>query len=264
MGMIMPPPGDEFYCARIVERRDISDGLLVMQVDPGGDFSFVPGQYATLGVFAPEKHYERAYSIVSAPHERFIEFFIELVPHGDLTPRLFSRRVGEELTLRKSAKGRFTLDATSSRTNHLLVATVTGVAPFVSYVRSLYRQWEDGSIAGEHKLFLLGGASRSWELGYSEELQRLSNEVPWFSFSPTISRPWDDVDWKGERGRVDEVVRKYADHWELTPENTTAYLCGHPAMVDNVRGILHRRGWQKNSIKEELYFISAKKAARTG
>ena len=264
MGMIMPPPGDEFYYARIVERRDISEGLLVVQVDPGGDFSFVPGQYATLGVFAPGKHYERAYSIVSAPHERFMEFFIELVPHGDLTPRLFSRRVGEELTLRKSAKGRFTLDATSRRMNHLLVATVTGVAPFVSYVRSLYRQWKDGSFAGEHKLFLLEGASRSWELGYSEELQRLSNEIPWFFFSPTISRPWDDVDWKGERGRVDEVVRKYADHWELAPENTTAYLCGHPTMVDNVRGILHRRGWQKNSIKEELYFISAKKAARTG
>ena len=261
--MIMPTPRDDFYHARIVERKDISDSLLVMQVDPGGEFPFVPGQYATLGVIAPEKHYERAYSIVSAPHEKFVEFFIELVPHGDLTPRLFSHRVGDEFTLRKSAKGRFTLDTTSGRTNHLLVATVTGVAPFISYVRSLYRQWQELRFAGEHKLFLLEGASRSWELGYGEELQHLSNQVPWFSFASTISRPWDDASWKGERGRVDELIRKYADHWQLAPESTNAYLCGHPSMVANVKGILHRRGWQKSSIKEELYFIPAKKTAHS-
>ena len=261
--MIMPTPRDDFYHARIVERKDISDSLLVMQVDPGGEFPFVPGQYATLGVIAPEKHYERAYSIVSAPHEKFIEFFIELVPHGNLTPRLFSHRVGDEFTLRKRAKGRFTLDTTSGRTNHLLVATVTGVAPFISYVRSLYRQWQELRFAGEHKLFLLEGASRSWELGYGEELQYLSNQVPWFSFASTISRPWDDASWKGERGRVDELIRKYADHWQLAPESTNAYLCGHPSMVANVKGILHRRGWQKSSIKEELYFIPAKKAAHS-
>jgi ferredoxin--NADP+ reductase len=260
--MIMRSPGDDFYHARIVERKDISDSLLVMQVDPGGEFQFVPGQYATLGVIAPEKHYERAYSIVSAPHEKFVEFFIELVPHGDLTPRIFSHRVGDEFTLRKGAKGRFTLDTTSGRTNHLLVATVTGVAPFVSYVRSLYRQWEDAKFVGEHKLFLLEGASQSWELGYAEELQRLSDKVPWFSFASTISRPWGEDSWKGERGRVDELVRKYADHWQLGPESTNAYLCGHPSMVANVKGILHRRGWQKSTIKEELYFIPAKKTAR--
>src|SRR5258708_19271732 len=102
--MIMPSPGDDFYHARIVERKDISDSLLVMQVDPGGEFPFVPGQYATLGVIAPEKHYERAYSIVSAPHEKFVEFFIELVPQADLTPRLSSHPVGDALTLRNTPK----------------------------------------------------------------------------------------------------------------------------------------------------------------
>ena len=75
----MTPSNDKFYNARIIERRDISDDLWVIRVDPGGGYSFVPGQYATLGVVAPEKHYERAYSIVSAPHEKFLEFFVELV-----------------------------------------------------------------------------------------------------------------------------------------------------------------------------------------
>src|ERR1700692_4749865 len=133
--MLMIPSGDKFYRARIIERRDISGDLWAIRVDPGGEYSFLPGQYATLGVVSPEKHYERAYSIVSAPHEKFLEFFVELVPEGDVTPRLYPYRVGDEFTLRKATKGRFTLDTNNKRANHLLLATVTGVAPFVSYVR---------------------------------------------------------------------------------------------------------------------------------
>src|SRR3979411_2697542 len=143
--MPMTPSNDKFYNARIIERRDISDDLWVIRVDPGGAYSFVPGQYATLGVVAPEKHYERAYSIVSAPHEKFLEFFVELVPAGDVTPRLYPARVGDEFTLRKIAKGRFTLDLAGARTNHLCLATVTGIAPFVSFARSLYAVCMDRS-----------------------------------------------------------------------------------------------------------------------
>src|ERR1700682_4049011 len=180
--MLMIPSRDKFYSARIMERRDISNDLWAIRVDPGGEDSFLPGQYATLGVVTPEKHYERAYSIVSAPHEKFLEFFVELVPEGDVTPRLYPYKVGDEFTLRKVAKGRFTLGLNSDRTNHLLLATVTGVAPFVSFVRSLYRQWKDAKFQGEHKLFLLDGASPSWELGYREELNRLAAEVPWLTY----------------------------------------------------------------------------------
>ena len=47
------------------------------------------------------------------------------------------------------------LDLRSGRTNHLLVSTVTGIAPFVSYVRTLYRDWKsgDGPMPGNHKLY---------------------------------------------------------------------------------------------------------------
>jgi ferredoxin--NADP+ reductase len=254
----MAPSVDKYYSARVIERRDISDDLWVIRVHPGGEYSFLPGQYATLGVVAPEKHYERAYSIVSAPQEEFLEFFVELVPQGDVTPRLYPYQVGDEFTLRKVAKGRFTLDTRSSRTNHLLLATVTGVAPFVSFVRSLYRQSKGKKIEGGHKLFLLDGASRSWELGYREELNRFAAEVPWLTYVPTVSRPWEDKSWKGETGRVDDLLRKYADSWGLTPGNTSAYLCGHPSMIENTKGILKRRGWENEAVKEEAFFIPGK------
>jgi ferredoxin/flavodoxin---NADP+ reductase len=252
---------DKFYQARVVERKEFASDLWMFRVEAGGEFHFAAGQYATLGVWTPDKHVERAYSIVSAPHEPELEFFVELVPQGELTPLLYDLKVGDTLSCRKVAKGRFTLDTKSGRSNHLCVSTVTGIAPFVSYARSLFRDWKDGKFAGEHKLFLLNGASRSWEFGYSEEIERYAREAPWLTYVPTVSRPWEDKGWHGEDGRVDDLIRKYADSWGLTPENTSIYLCGHPTMIENSKGILRRRGWMKTQMKEEVYFIPGKETA---
>jgi ferredoxin--NADP+ reductase len=92
-------------------------------------------------------------------------------------------------------------------------------------------------------------------------LQRIAAEASWFKFMTTISRSWEDAAWTGETGRVDDLVRKYTDHWGLRPETTTAYLCGHPTMCENGQGILTRAGWQQGSMFEELYFIPGKAVA---
>lgn len=250
------PASEKHYTATIIERRDLSEDLWLIRVDPGGDFKFLAGQYATLGVEADGKRIERAYSIVSSPYEDGLEFFIELVPQGELTPHLYKLHKGGTMLCRKIAKGRFTLDLRSGRTNHLLLATVTGIAPFVSYVRTLYKDWKEGNspMPGNHKLYCLQGGSRSWEFGYRDELERLAGEVPWFRYVPTISRPWEDPAWHGETGRVDDLIRKYTDVWNLSPTETTGYLCGHPNMVENGRGILARAGWKKEAMFEEVYF----------
>ncbi len=256
----MPLPGDKHFQARILERRDLSPDLWLLRVDPGAPFRFLAGQYATLGVEQNGKLIERPYSIVSSPYEPTLEFFVELVPHGEFTPLLYTLKQGATLLCRKIAKGRFTLDLRSGRTQHLLVSTVTGIAPFVSYIRTLYRDWKSGTspMPGNHKLYCLQGASRSWEFGYREELERYAAEVPWLECVATVSRPWEDENWKGETGRVDDLLRKYADLWGLRPESTTAYLCGHPNMVENARGILQRAHWRKDAMLEELYFQAAK------
>jgi ferredoxin--NADP+ reductase len=254
------PPGDKHYVAKILERKDLSEDLWLIRVDPGGPFSFKAGQYATLGVDHDGKRIERAYSIVSSPYEEGLEFFIELVPQGELTPHLYKLHVGDTMLCRKISKGRFTLDLKSGRTNHLLLATVTGLAPFVSYVRTLYKDWKSGSaeMPGCHKFFCIQGGSRSWEFGYREEMEKIAAEVPWFKFVTTISRPWEDTNWSGQTGRVDDLVRHYTTQWGLKPSETTGYLCGHPNMVENCRGILQRAGWQKGSMFEEVYFQPSK------
>jgi ferredoxin/flavodoxin---NADP+ reductase len=258
----MSPAEDKFYRARITHRADIAPDLWMIRIDPGGEFRFTAGQYATLGVQTPTKHIERAYSIVSAPYEREIEIFIELVPQGELTPLLYKLQMGGEMTMRKVAKGRFTLDTKSGRTKHLLLCTVTGIAPFISYIRSLYKDWKEGKFAGEHRLYMVNGASRSWEFGYREEVEKIAADVPWLTYIPTVSRPWEDPKWQGETGRVEDLIRKYSDQWGLDGNNAVGYLCGHPQMIEHGKGILQRRGFPKQAMKEEIYWIPAKEAAK--
>jgi ferredoxin/flavodoxin---NADP+ reductase len=245
---------DKFLLAKITQRTEVAENLWTVRVDPGGPFSFMAGQYATLGVFNGQHLVERAYSIVSSPSEPGLEFFLELVHDGDLTPLLNRLQVGDTLSLRRAAKGRFVFDTTSGRTNHLLLCTVTGIAPFVSYVRTLTKEWREGRFAGGHRLFLVQGASRSREFGYREEMEKIAREVPWLVYVPTVSRPWED-EWPGETGRVDDILRKYADLWSLDGRHTTTYLCGHPEMLEHGKAILQRHGWPADALKSESYFV---------
>ncbi|MGH9775987.1 MAG: FAD-binding oxidoreductase [Candidatus Acidiferrales bacterium] len=254
----MSPADDKFYRARVTHRSDISSDLWMIRIAPGGEFKYVAGQYATLGVETPEKRVERAYSIVSSPYESELEIFIELVPQGELTPLLYKLNAGDELLMRKVAKGRFTLDLKSGRTKHLLLCTVTGIAPFISYIRTLYKDWKDGKLPAALHLYMVNGGSRSWEFGYHDEVLKIAGEVPWLTYVSTISRPWEDPKWTGETGRVEDLIRKYTDQWQLGASETSAYLCGHPQMIELGKGILARRGFPKESLKEEIYWIPAK------
>jgi ferredoxin/flavodoxin---NADP+ reductase len=254
--LAMIAPDERFYRARVTQRIDFAPGLWAFRIQPGEHFNFIPGQFATLGLVVEGKRIERPYSMVSSPSENELEFFLELVPEGKLTPALYQLQPGDEMLMRKIPKGKFTLQTGDTRINHLLVSTVTGVAPFVSMIRNLAKEWREGCFDGAHRLFLLNGASRPSEFGYKDELTHLAEEMPWLQYVPTVSRAWEYTDWTGEIGRADDILRKYADQWGLEPHNTHAYLCGHPGMIENTKAILKRRGFiDKGAIKEETYWL---------
>ena len=113
----MTIPDEKFYHAEITKRVDFAPDLWMFRIRSGGEFNFVPGQYATLGVETGGKRVERPYSIASAPSENEVEFFFELVPEGALTPLLHKLQPGDQLLMRKVPKGRFSLDTQNGKTN---------------------------------------------------------------------------------------------------------------------------------------------------
>ncbi|MGH9448567.1 MAG: ferredoxin--NADP reductase [Terriglobia bacterium] len=248
---------DKFQRIEIIERRDYCGDLWSIRVRPEEKLAFKAGQYATLGVESGGRIRQRAYSIVSSPLEDDIEFFFELVPDGELTPLLFKLGVGDTFWMRRQARGLFLLDGASGHPKHLLLATVTGVAPYVSMVRSI--AWGAAENAGSSReIVIIQAASRSWEFAYRQELEGLCGSCQWLHYVPSVSRPWEDPEWKGEVGRIEDLARKYIDALAFEPSNTTAYLCGHPQMIENCKGTLRRRGFTKEHIREEIYWVPAK------
>lgn len=243
--------------ATVVSRREITGELWVVRIRPEERISFTSGQYVTIGLPASPKLVERPYSVASSPREEELEFFLELVPHGQLTPQLYQVAVGGQVYMRRSAKGRFVLDTASGHRNHFLIATVTGVAPYVSMARELAARAAGGE-SFPYRLAVLQGSSVSVELAYQQELESLAQAHAWFGYVPTISRTWLEPEWKGELGRCEDVTRKHVDLLGWTAADTTVYACGNPDMIENVKGVLKRVGFQKESLKEEVYWVAEK------
>jgi ferredoxin--NADP+ reductase len=240
----------------LVDREDFSDDLAVFRLRANDPVDFTAGQYATLGLLNTDadRPLLRPYSVASAPGSTELEFFIERVDDGALTPRLWELDRGADVWMRDKVVGRFVLD--TDRSHHVMAATVTGVAPYVSIARAQMEALENGELDAPHRFLVLHGGSRSWELGtYRDELSRLAERVDWLEYVATVSRPWDDPDWTGERGRVEDVLRKHLDAAGFPLDDTAVYTCGHPQMIDKAQGIFERVGLDEDAIHEEKYFV---------
>ena len=237
-------PNSAFPSAKLVERRDITSDLMVIKLEPEkSPFSFKAGQYCTLGL----GKIERAYSIVSAPHEHLLEIFVELVPEGELTPLMWQLKVGDHMSIRPRAKGIFTLDQRAH--HHFMVATVTGVAPFISMIRSYFHHGGQ-----DHQFYLLLGASYQDELVYDLEFNRLAKKRPGcVQFVPTVSRPDEarNAGWRGAKGRVNLIAEEYLEKFNSPQDDTTVYTCGHPGMIADLKTKIPPKGWK---FKEERFW----------
>jgi ferredoxin--NADP+ reductase len=243
---------EERMKARLASRRNVTSALAVFIFEPEATVSFRPGQYVALGIREGGKLIERDYSIVSSPHEDFLEFFIERMDDGHLTDRLFQLEPGAELLL-KPPQGTFHLDQESGRPHQLMIATATGIAPFLSIVRTLIIDESRGR-APELRVTLLHGASHADEFGYDSDLRRMAASHLWLTYIPAVSRPVENPGWQGESGRVETLIEKTLDSLRWTSQDTIAYLCGHPGMIKQGRKILAVQGFHETQIREEQYW----------
>lgn len=233
--------------AVITMRVDLTADLWKLRLRPALPFVFTPGQYCTIGTAG----LERPYSIASAPHEEELELFLELVqpPHGTLTPLLFQLPVGAEVTLRPHAKGRFALRPEFR--NHVCIATVTGIAPYVSMLRAHLHHPTDAP-----QFHVLQGASYADEFGYAAEIGDYATSHAFVHYLPSVSRPGEtrNAGWTGATGRINTLVDQYLATHDLAPNDTCIYACGHPAMINDVQTRLgarytieFERFWQDSS-----------------
>jgi ferredoxin--NADP+ reductase len=265
--------------AVVSQRIEITPTLIKLRVVPDGWElpDFIPGQFGVLGLPAtatryslalpeesppnPSKDVLRAYSVASSSIAReYLEFYIGMVSTGSLSPRLFSLKAGDRLWLSPKLKGMFTLSRVPNDIDVVLIATGTGVAPYMSMIRT---EVENGL---RRRIAVIHGAYQSSDLGYHEELKTLASVSNIFSYFPIISHPQrEKVEWKGEVGFVQRIWTEgiLAKEWGSHPkaESAHVFLCGNPLMIDEMAEILQKEGFRKKSGNEpgqihiEQYYV---------
>ena len=253
------------YNATLVAREEINPLLLVLRVQSDGPlFEFRPGQFAVLGMLGraprvaeadveaqpldPDKLIRRAYSIASTNLERrYAEFYVTLVNSGQLTPRLFALAYGGRLFMGPKASGLFTLDRVAVGKTLVLAATGTGLAPYMSMLRTMLV--EDAT----RRVVVLHGARYSWDLGYRAELESLARVRPNFLYLPSITRPQEDPHFRGYTGRIQRLLEEGVVESEakvrLDPAEVDVFLCGNPEMIEAAKQFLLARGFTRDQPK---------------
>ena len=196
----------------------------------------------------PDKMVKRAYSIASSSkNKEFIEFYITLVHSGSLTPRLFDLKIGDKIGMGTKFVGMFTLEQVPADKNVILIATGTGVAPYMSMLRT-------DALSSGRKITVIHGAANSWDLGYTSELTLLEAVTDKFKYIPTITNPdKEPTTWNGETSFIQDIwtsgtVEKTAGY-KPTPENTHFFLCGNPNMVNTMVEYLEKDGFIEHKRK---------------
>jgi ferredoxin--NADP+ reductase len=249
--------------AVVTQRIEAASGLIILRVSPVGWKlpAFLPGQFVVLGLpygaprdplsdpepdpVDPARLIRRAYSIASSSlAEEYLEFYVTLVRSGELTPRLFALQPGSRLWLSAKPTGLFTLRDIPPASNLALIATGTGLAPYMSMLRTYLGD------PGDRRFAAIVGARHSWDIAYSAELTTMQRISPVFTWLPIVSRPAEEpVPWGGDTGHVQDLWKngRLTERWGFapTPANTHVLLCGSPGMIDEMTAMLEAEGYRR-------------------
>ncbi len=200
-----------------------------------------PGQYADFRIRNSRGDVEvRGFSIASEPGEEGLLFAAKILPHGLAGAYFRGLAVGAEVNLR-APLGDFALSEDGGL-SRLFVGTGTGVAPLRGMIRHLLlRRGEKGPVT------LLFGVRHAADAFWEEEFRALERDHGNFRLVLTLSQP--PHEWEGARGRVTDHLERLATH----VRDLEVYVCGWPAMVEEVSRRLFERGLDPVRLHRERF-----------
>ena len=223
--------------------RRWTDALFSFKTTRPKDYRFSAGQYARLGLPSGEGILWRAYSIVSAPHEDYLEYYGVLVPGGAFTAILKDIEPGDTLWTDKQSFGFMTPERFADGDDLWMLATGTGLGPFVSILRDAL-VWKKF-----RRLIVVHCVKHAAEFGYQEQLLSMRGEHRSDDAELTIIQCVTREPPTGPlqlTGRITTLLYdgqlEQAAGIPMTVESSRIMLCGNPEMIEETRRILHQRG----------------------
>lgn len=231
----------EWIEGKIVANTHWTENLFTLQIEAGIN-DFKAGQFTSLALDIDGERIARPYSFLSSPGQQPLEFFFYTATGGVLSNSLVALEEGSPVWVKNQANGFFVLEEVPTSKELWMLATGTGVAPFLS-ILGTEEPWQRFD-----KIILVYAVRTAADLRYQERIAQLSQtHAGKFFYQPFVSR---ETVPGALAGRIPDALRdgRLADATGLTPtpENSQFMLCGNPDMVKDVTELLKTQGFRKN------------------
>jgi ferredoxin--NADP+ reductase len=235
---------DSWLEARVIENRHWTEALFSLRVE-GPRLSFEAGQFVRIALDMKEgdagSRVARPFSFINPPEDPVLEFYGIVVPEGPLSPRLARLAPGDALYVATNPAGFLVLSEVPEARSLWLIATGTGIAPFLSMLRT-EAPWK----RFEH-VVLVHAVRYARELVYKELIGEIGLERPGLRYLTFVSREAHPA---SLAGRIPAAVRdgrlERAAGLELSPRSSHVMLCGNPEMLKDATAALAERGMRKH------------------
>jgi ferredoxin--NADP+ reductase len=225
--------------ARVIENRQWSDALFSLRVE-GARLGFEAGQFVRIALDVEGERIARPFSFVNPPQDPVLEFYGIVVPQGPLSPRLAALKKGDALYVAPNPAGFLVLSEIPDTETLWLVSTGTGIAPFLSILRTEAPWRRFRSVA------LVHAVRHADELVYGEVVSELQKRrgLKYVSFVSRETAPGS------LEGRIPVAIRdgrlEAAAGLALSPTTSHVLLCGNPDMLKDATAVLAERGLRKH------------------
>ncbi|MCX7150667.1 MAG: ferredoxin--NADP reductase [Rhodocyclales bacterium] len=240
-------PKEKWTTERVLSIRCWTPTLLSFRTTRYRGFRFTPGHYTRLGLGADDDLVWRPYSMASAAYDDFLEFIAVLVPGGAFSEPLRRLRAGDPIRIDKASYGFLTVDQLAPGKDLWLLASGTGLGPFLSILRdpAVWKNYQ--------RLIVAHSVRQSTELAWRDEIadmpkgELFAEAKATLTYLPVVTRePGAAV--LAERipllladGRLEQEAAT-----PLSSAISRVLVCGNPEMTRELRQWLAARGFATN------------------
>ena len=223
----------------VIDVHHWNDNLFSFKTTRHDSFRFSNGHFVMAGLEVEGKPLLRAYSIVSANYEEYLEFFSIKIEDGALTSKLQHIKTGDKILVSNKPVGTLVLDNLNVGKRLLLLSTGTGIAPFLSIIKDpeTYEQFEEVVLVHSvreindlaYKTYLIDQLPKNEYIG-----DVVTNQL---TYIPIVTR-----DLLTRQKRITELIE--SGELPINSKTDRIMLCGNENMLKELSGILDVRGFQ--------------------